>query len=140
MFLGVPRCLITLWPSVQRAREYVCVREREGEAWSPCVYWCVCDSTRMCAALSLHKSLSLCVCVCLCVMTGACLLLRDCMRLLYSMCVCMCLRITYLCVSACRLPRDCMCLLYSLCLLRVCMHICIYMMYALECNHMLTCG
>ena len=91
---------------------------------------CVRQHAHVCCPLSAQVSLSLCVCVCLCVMTGACLLLRDCMRLLYSMCVCMCLRITYLCVSACRLPRDCMCLLYSLCLLRVCMHICIYMMYA----------
>jgi len=31
--------LSTLWPSFERAREYVCARERAGESWSTCICW-----------------------------------------------------------------------------------------------------
>ena len=67
---GGARCLSTVWPSVERAREHLCVCQREGEAWSTCICWCVCDSMRMCAALSLHGSV--CVCVRLCVSVFVC--------------------------------------------------------------------
>ena len=77
------------WPSVERAREYVCVREREGESWSTCACWCVCGSMRMCSsALFLHgyACVSVCVCVCTCV----CLCVSVCWQVRVSCCVTVC--------------------------------------------------
>jgi len=55
-----PNLFLTLEPSIERAREYVCVREHKGESWCTCVCWCVCHSMRTCA-LVLHVCVSVCV-------------------------------------------------------------------------------
>ena len=110
------------WPSVERAREYVCVREREGESWSTCACWCVQVYATVCACAHLPSffctGMRVClrVSVCVCVLAGACVVLRDCVCLFYILCVYL-----HVCMRHLRVLGKHMCIIFWF----VCMCVCL---------------